>query len=149
MKKITIQNIHPLLKIKKKPIQILIKNILTSEKVDSSVDVIFADDKFMRKLNRKFTKRNSTTDVLSFGMRENKHETLEYPSLGDIYVSLDQARRQAEGYGVKFEEEAKLLVAHGLLHLLGYDHKRRNEREIMKGKEKKYLQKLEKLLESF
>ena len=148
MKKNTIENIHPRLKVKKKMIQLLVKNILTSEKVDSGVDVIFVDDKFMRQLNKKFTKRNRTTDVLSFGMRGGEPEAIEYPSLGDIYVSLDQAKRQAEEYGVGFEEEVERLVAHGLLHLLGYDHANKKEENIMRKKEEMYLKEMEKLLKS-
>ncbi|HEX7400632.1 MAG TPA: rRNA maturation RNase YbeY, partial [candidate division Zixibacteria bacterium] len=65
--------------------------------------------------------------------------SVEYPNLGDIYVSLDQAQRQSEEYGVKFEEEVRLLVTHGLLHLLRYDHKNKNQATIMRRKEKLYL----------
>jgi len=148
LRKNTIENIHPRLKVKKKMIQLLVKNILTSEKVDSGVDVIFVDDKFMRQLNKKFTKRNRTTDVLSFGMRGGEPEAIEYPSLGDIYVSLDRAKTQAEEYGIGFEEEVERLVAHGLLHLLGYDHKGKNEESIMREKEEMYLKKMKKLLEA-
>jgi len=145
LKKANIQNIHPELKVKKKTIQLLTKHVLTSEKTDSSVDVILVDDKFMRRLNKKFTNKDKTTDVLSFGMREDKSDAIEYPSLGDIYVSLDQAKRQAVEYKVGFEEEVARLVTHGLLHLLGYDHASKKEETIMRKKEEGYL---EKLLES-
>ncbi|MFH1334966.1 MAG: rRNA maturation RNase YbeY [Candidatus Zixiibacteriota bacterium] len=136
---INVKNIHPQLKIKIRSLKILVENILISEDQDTSVDFIFVDDKFMRDLNRKFTGRNQTTDVLSFGMKEGNAESVEYPNLGDIYVSLDQAQRQSEEYGVKFEEEVRLLVTHGLLHLLGYDHKSKNQATIMRKKEKLYL----------
>ena len=139
MNKINVRNIHPQLKISRKSIRLLVENILKSEKVDSGVDVILVDDKFMTPLNRKFTNRNKTTDVLSFGMKENQRSAVEYPSLGDIYVSLDQAKRQAEEYQVKFEEEVRLLVVHGLLHLLGYDHRGKIEENRMRKKEKMYL----------
>ena len=111
------------------------------------MDVIFVNDKFMKQLNKKFTKRNQTTDVLSFGMRGNEPETIEYPSLGDIYVSLDQAKRQAEEYRVGFQKEVERLVTHGLLHLLGYDHKSKNQESIMRKKEEIYLKDIQKLLE--
>lgn len=147
MKKISVNNIHPKIKIKKKSLRLLIENILTSEKTDSGVDVILVDDEFMRKLNRKFTQQDRTTDVLSFGMSESSSlgkevnsKAIKYPNLGDIYVSLDQAKRQADEYTVKLDEEVKLLVAHGLLHLLGYDHKRKKESSVMREKERKYLQ---------
>lgn len=143
MGKITIQNIHPKLKVKKKALKLLVENILKSEKADSGVDIILIDDVFMKRLNKKFIRRNKTTDVLSFGMREEKLDAFKYPSLGDVYVCLDQAKRQAEEYGVGFEEEVKLLVAHGVLHLLGYDHSSKKEEVVMREKEKMYLRKRE------
>jgi probable rRNA maturation factor len=145
LKKNNIQNVHPELKIREGTIRLLVKNILTREKADSGVDVILIDDKFMKELNKKFTKRKGTTDVLSFGMREGEGAAMEYPSLGDVYVSLDQAKRQADDYGVEFEKEVARLVAHGLLHLLGYDHADRNAAGMMKKTEDMYLKKLEKL----
>ena len=136
---VNVTNIHPQLKVKTRSLKLLVENILSSEDQNTSVDLILADDEFMRDLNRKFTGRNTTTDVLSFGMKEGKAESVEYPNLGDIYVSLDQAQRQSEEYGVKFEEEVRLLVTHGLLHLLRYDHKNKNQATIMRRKEKLYL----------
>jgi probable rRNA maturation factor len=142
LKKSNLQNVHPEFKIREGMIRLLVREILASEKADSGVDVILIDDKFMKELNRKFTKRNKTTDVLSFGMREGEPDATEYPSLGDVYVSLDQARRQAEEYGVEFEEEVARLVAHGLLHLLGYDHADKAAEEIMRKREETYLSKV-------
>jgi probable rRNA maturation factor len=148
LNKINIQNIHPELKIKKKALQLLVSEILKSEKENSGVDLIFVDDRFMRRLNKKFTNRNKTTDVLSFGMRGGEPKAIPCPSLGDIYVSLDQAKTQAIEYKVRFEQEVARLVAHGLLHLLGYDHKGKREESSMRKKEEKYLKKMEKLLKS-
>ena len=64
---------------------------------------------------------------------------VDYPSLGDIYVSLDQAIRQAQEYGISLKEEASRLVIHGLLHLLGYDHKNKRQAKTMTKKEEAYL----------
>jgi probable rRNA maturation factor len=146
LKKSNIQNAHPELKVREGIIRLLVRDILTSEKADSGVDVILIDDKFMKELNKKFTGRNGTTDVLSFGMREGEGSATEYPSLGDVYVSLDQAKRQAEDYGVDFGEEVARLVTHGLLHLLGYDHADKNAAGVMKKTEEIYLKKLERLI---
>jgi len=137
--KVTIHNIHPISRIKKKEIEELINRVLRSEGISLPVDVIFTDDDFMKKINRKFTRRRKTTDVLSFGMKEGKNMGVDYPSLGDIYVSLDQAKRQAQEYRITLKEETSRLVIHGLLHLLGYDHKGKKEPEIMKQKEEAYL----------
>jgi probable rRNA maturation factor len=139
LKKVILQNIHPTCKVKKKEIEDLVKRVLKSEKIKLPVDVIFVDDDFIKKINRKFTKRRKTTDVLSFGMKEGKNMGVEYPSLGDIYVSLDQAKKQAREYGISLKEEVSRLAVHGLLHLLGYDHKNKKQAKIMKEKEETYL----------
>lgn len=146
--RINIQNVHPKLRLRKRPIQLLVRNILRSEKTDSAVDVVLVDDEFMERLNRKFTKRDGTTDVLSFGMKEGNTDPVEYPGLGDVYVSLDQAKRQAETYRVAFERQAALLVAHGVLHLLGYDHGEKKRADRMRRKERKYLKSIDDFLKS-
>jgi probable rRNA maturation factor len=75
-------------------------------------------DRAMRRLNRVFRARDETTDVLSFpGVA-----TLEGPHLGDIVVSVPQAARQAEQSGHPLGRELRVLLLHGLLHCLGYDH---------------------------
>jgi probable rRNA maturation factor len=139
LKKITVQNIHPTCRIKKEEIEDIVCRVLKSEGIKLPVDVIFVDDEFMEKINREFTGRRKTTDVLSFGIKEGKNMGVDYPSLGDIYVSLDQAKRQAQEYGISLKEEASRLVIHGLLHLLRYDHKNKRQTEIMKEKEEAYL----------
>ena len=140
MRKISIHNAHPRLKVKRMPIRRLVKDILSSENASRGVDVIFVDDNLMSRLNREFTKREATTDVLSFAMGEGQPVPVEYPSLGDVYVSLDQAKRQAQERKADLEGEVALLVAHGVLHLLGYDHQGKSERSVMQRKERQYLQ---------
>lgn len=147
MRKINIHNAHPKLRVKKTPLRLLVKNILSSENADSGVDLIFVDDSLMRKLNRQFTQRQGTTDVLSFGMREGQPSPVDYPNLGDVYVSLDQAKRQAEGRKASLDEEVALLVAHGVLHLLGYDHEHKNQKAVMHKKQQMYLKNLRNGLE--
>lgn len=149
MKKISVQNVHPKLRVKKTSIRLLAEKILASEKAESGADVILVDDKLMRQLNKRFTKRDGTTDVLSFGMKEDDSDPIEYPSLGDIYVSLDQAKRQAASCQAEFDQEVALLVAHGLLHLLGYDHREKHQETIMRAKERKYLEGMRDIVKSF
>jgi probable rRNA maturation factor len=139
LRKINIHNIHPVCRIRRGEIEDMVNRLLRSEGVDSSVDIIFVEDGFMRKINRRFTRRQKTTDVLSFGMNEGENMGMDYPSLGDIYVSLDQAKRQAAEYGISLKEETSRLVIHGLLHLLGYDHKDKKQAEKMREKEEAYL----------
>jgi probable rRNA maturation factor len=99
---------------------------------DSELSISFLDDKKMRDLNRTYRQIDRTTDVLSFPQEEGPDFTL----LGDIIISLDTARRHSKSYGVTLHEELKKLVIHGALHLLGHDHKKKKETQIMRDKEK-------------
>ena len=85
----------------------------------------------MRELNRNYRNIDRTTDVLSFPQGEGPDLTL----LGDIVISLDTASRHSESYGVTLHEELKKLIIHGILHLLGHDHKKKKETQIMREKE--------------
>jgi probable rRNA maturation factor len=78
------------------------------------VSVSLVDDEEMRRLNAKYRGVDSTTDVLSF-----EQDGLV---LGDIVISMEKARAQAEEYGHPLERELAFLTAHGMLHLMGYDH---------------------------
>jgi probable rRNA maturation factor len=69
----------------------------------------------MARLNRRFTGREGSTDVLAFPLREDAY-------LGEVIISADACRRQAVERGGTFESELALLVVHGVLHLSGYDH---------------------------
>ncbi|MEA2283921.1 MAG: putative rRNA maturation factor [Solirubrobacteraceae bacterium] len=84
--------------------------------------VAFVSDRTMRDLNRMWRGRRETTDVLSFPAEQADFETTEGLSLGDIVISLEQAKRQAKEHRLRFETELAQLILHGLLHLSGYDH---------------------------
>lgn len=98
---------------------------------DAELSISFIDDSKMRELNRTYRKIDRTTDVLSFPQSEGPYFTL----LGDIIISLDTARRHSTSYGVTLHEELRKLIIHGILHLLGYDHKKKKETQIMRDKE--------------
>jgi probable rRNA maturation factor len=85
----------------------------------SEIDIVFMDDAAIRQLNRRYKKEDSATDVLSFGI--DGREFLRRRVLGEIFVSLETAARNARLFGVTFEEEAVRCVVHGMLHLFGYD----------------------------
>lgn len=101
----------------------IVRFVLTKEDVDCELAVIFVDDAAMSDLNHKYTKRKGTTDVLAFSMREGTDSEYSGHVLGDVFVSIDRAREQAKELGHTFRRELLFLVLHGLLHLLGYDHK--------------------------
>jgi probable rRNA maturation factor len=92
----------------------------------SSMEIIFVTQDMIHQMNLKFRDINRPTDVLSF---VNDDEDIE--SLGDIFISLEQARIQALDYEHSFEREVGFLAVHGYLHLKGYDHHSDIEEEEM------------------
>jgi probable rRNA maturation factor len=104
-------------RIQKKELRELIQKVLKAEKCLKGVNIILADDELLTCLNERFKSKKGPTDVLSFPFEEEDF-------LGEIYVSLDRAAEQAQQYGATFNDEIKRLVTHGLLHLLGYDHRK-------------------------
>ena len=93
------------------------------------VSVLLVNDAGMRRLNHLYRGIDSTTDVLSFPLlSENPVLCTRHLLLGDIVISLPQAKRQAEEYGTTFNRELVRLLIHGLLHLLGHDHEKSSYR---------------------
>ncbi len=98
----------------------------------------------MRSLNRRFRGIDRTTDVLSFSFREGAFGDLRPDALGDIIVSVPQAERQAREAGHPLLREIEILLIHGLLHLLGYDHERGpSEARRMRRREQQFLKRLD------
>ncbi len=93
---------------------------------NAELSVLITDDKEIRELNRRFRGKDKPTDVLSFPIGEEVGGRL---ILGDVVLSLDTARRQARELGHSLEEEVERLLAHGIIHLLGYDHESGGEEE--------------------
>jgi probable rRNA maturation factor len=89
---------------------------------------MLADDAMLRGLNRDFMGVDRPTDVLSFGVDE---PTRASGDLGDLAISVPRARRQADRAGHTLLAELQLLVAHGVLHLLGHDHATEAEKKRM------------------
>ena len=126
----------------------ILKFALAREQVpqDAEVSVVLVDDAYIRELNRQYRAKDTHTDVLSFAMRESvpEEEAIEGDPgaeqlLGDIVISVERAREQAEEYGHSFERELGYLAVHGVLHLLGYDHEKEEDRKIMRQKEEEIL----------
>lgn len=92
--------------------------------VDAELSVALVDDAEIRRLNSTYRRVDKPTDVLAFAMREGEGGSLHPDMLGDVVISLDTAARQATARGVPVAEVVRLLLTHGLLHLLGYDHER-------------------------
>lgn len=94
-------------------------------------------DPEMRRLNAEWRARDKPTDVLSFPAGEGPEVGLR--PLGDVVISLDTARRVAKELGATPEEELARYLAHGLLHLLGHDHHRKEAARLMRAEEERLL----------
>ncbi len=123
--------------------------------VSLSAEVIFTDEEEIRKLNAETRSVDAVTDVLSFpaldGIKGKKIKKSNFPYdaddegglfIGSIAVCVKRAKEQAEEYGHGYDRELYYLVAHGILHLLGYDHMVEEDKLEMRLKEEKVLKKL-------
>jgi rRNA maturation RNase YbeY len=99
------------------------RRLLNELKVAAELSVLLVDDAGMQALNAAYRKKDRSTDVLAFSMREGV-PTPESNLLGDVVISVDTAARQAAERGVSVAAEIRTLLTHGILHLLGYDHER-------------------------
>ncbi len=121
-----------------------------------ALTVLLSDDQKLRDLNRQFNGEDSVTDVLSFNDVEGWHNGVppsgsdegefsmpgEQQRLGEIVISLEQTKRQADERSVSFDRELAMLTVHGILHLLGYDHADAAEEAVMFGKTDAVLERL-------
>ena len=99
---------------------------------DAEVSITFCDNKYIKKLNKEYRNKDKATDVLSFPLYDfneddDAFELDESVALGDIVISLERAKEQANEIGNTFMEEVAFLTIHSMLHLLGYDHERSAE----------------------
>lgn len=101
-----------------------------------NVNLIITDNKGIRNLNRQFRSLDKATDVLSFNLDGGKEPG---STLGEIYLSAEYARAQAESHDRSIWDEYTLLVCHGLLHLFGYDHADLRQEKAMFALQEKYL----------
>jgi probable rRNA maturation factor len=103
---------------------------LTHQSADGDLTVVITDDARLHQLNREYLGVDAPTDVLSFPASETDPETgARY--LGDVLISIPRADAQAKSAGHPLESEVQLLVVHGVLHLLGYDHAETGEKAKM------------------
>lgn len=91
-----------------------VRTAQTAVGLDGEVEVLLADDRTLRRLNRQFRGKDKPTDVLSFPAAANY--------AGDLAISLDTAQRQASQHGHSLRDEVRVLLLHGILHLSGMDH---------------------------
>ena len=125
---------------------------------EASVNLLLTDNSGIREYNRDYRKIDRETDVLSFPnldftepgnfdrAQENRADYFDPDTgellLGDIILSTEKVREQAQSYGHSIKREFAFLVAHSMLHLCGYDHMEDGERTVMEEKQERILQKL-------
>ena len=121
-----------------------------------SVVATFVDGEEIRQLNSQYRNIDKVTDVLSFPTIDNYgHGVIDigkypyevdgrtgYLNLGDIFICMDVAKKQAEEYGHSLKRESAFLFLHGLLHLLGYDHMLDEDKKLMREVEEKIMKKI-------
>lgn len=126
---------------------------------ETEISILFTDDEGIRNINKQFRQIDAPTDVLSFpaqnyekpgdfcgldtGVGASFHPETGELILGDIVISIERARHQAEEFGHSMIREVAFLTTHSMLHLMGYDHIADNERLIMEEKQKDIMKKLQ------
>ncbi|MCX7020162.1 MAG: rRNA maturation RNase YbeY [bacterium] len=124
----------------KKITQNVIKLVLDEKgHTGAEVSVVYVDDAEIRTLNKRYRSINKPTDVLAFPMNDGKFASISPNLLGDVVVSVPTAMRQSEANDHSIEREITILLIHGLLHLLGFDHHSDKAETIMREQEIEYL----------
>lgn len=116
---------------------------IKKEKLDNvSFNLIIVDNKYIHKLNKEYRNIDRETDVITFALEDESDLILPNDErvLGDIYISIDKAKSQAEEYGHSLLRELAFLAVHGFYHLLGYDHQTKEEEEVMFKKQEEVLE---------
>ena len=136
-----------------KIINTVVKKCFEEEGLDNIkiyINIILTNPEEIKRINKEYRNIDKETDVLSFPMFEKaeldekiKNKDFLYEDvLGDVIISIDRVREQAEEYGHSFERELSYMLVHGFYHLMGYDHIEEEDKKIMRPKEEKILNEL-------
>jgi probable rRNA maturation factor len=113
---------------------------------DTELSVTFVNNDRIREINKEYRHKDSATDVISFALEEMGEDEVEIVGaemprmLGDIIISIERTKEQAEEYGHSFDRELGFLALHGFLHLLGFDHMNEEDEKVMFTKQKEILE---------
>ena len=122
------------LKQKRKIREWIIKSVENEDFTIGVLNYILTNDNVLVQLNKEYLRHFTLTDIITFDLSENQGELS-----GDIYISVDRARENAREFKVTLNNEISRLMIHGVLHLMGYKDKSKDEREMMRAKEEFYL----------
>ena len=93
------------------------------------IDYVFCDDAYLLEINRKYLEHDTYTDIITFDYTVGENIS------GDVFISIERVMENAKTYEVEFQDELKRVMAHGILHLLGYGDKSKEESVLMRSKE--------------
>lgn len=110
---------------------------------ESELSILLTTDSEIRKLNKKYFNKDKPTNVISFSFIEDGTK-LPIRVLGDIIISVETAQKEAEALGKNLMEHLLYLTIHGLLHILGYDHKEKREAKLMEKRTEELLRTIKK-----
>ncbi len=110
--------------------------ILAEHKTLGELNYVFCSDEYLHEMNVEYLKHDTLTDIITFDNSEVEDEIT-----GDIFISVDRVVDNARKFEVSIEEELHRVMVHGVLHLIGYKDKKKEEKETMRFKENFYLNK--------
>ena len=113
----------------------ILKLFLKEKTILNTLNIVFCEDEYLLTLNKSYLRHNSLTDVITFNL-SSKQSPIE----GEIYISVDRVRDNANHFNRSFRNELMRVVFHGALHLCGYKDKNKRDKAIMTQKEDFYLQ---------
>ena len=107
-----------------------ISNVITSEnKKEGEINYIFCDDEYLLEINKEHLQHDYYTDIISFDYSVGNEIN------GDMFISVDRVKENAQDFNVAFEEELKRVIVHGVLHYCGYKDKSEEDETLMRSKE--------------
>ena len=114
-----------------------ISNVISSEKFkEGDINYVFCDDDYLLKLNIEFLNHDTLTDIISFD------NTIGKILQGDIFISIDRVKENANNFNVSFKEELSRVIVHGVLHYCGYKDNTEEDAKLIREKENFYINQL-------
>ena len=114
-----------------------ISKVISSEEFkEGDINYVFCDDDYLLKLNIEFLNHDTLTDIISFD------NTIGKILQGDIFISIERVKENANNFNVSFQEELSRVIVHGILHYCGYNDKTDEEAKLMRAKENFYINQL-------
>ena len=131
--KIQIENNQTKIKIQRRKIRCTVLKLLKiMDCANKELSISFVDDNAIKQLNNLYLQRDNSTNVLSFSLQEGEYGNINPNILGDIVISAETAQRDAAKGDLSLSEEIDLLIIHGLLHLLGFNHENTTKAQTTK-----------------